>query len=52
MKIRPLFQLKDKSLHPSCKFYERICSCGESYVSETIRKGETRQSDYNAPHDK
>ena len=31
-KIRTLFQLKDKSLHPACKIYEGKCVCGEKYV--------------------
>ena len=51
-KMRTLFQLKCKSLHSSCKMYERICGCRESDVIETIRNVETRQSEHNAPHDK
>ena len=51
-KMRTLVQLKDKSLHPSCKIYEGICSCSESYVGETIRNIETRQSEHNVSHDK
>ena len=34
-KIRTLFQLKDKSLHPACKIYDGICICGEKYIKET-----------------
>ena len=30
----------------------RVCSCKESYVSETIRNVETRWGGYNAPRDK
>ena len=33
--MRTLFQLNDKSLHPSCKIYEKIYGDGESYVGET-----------------
>ena len=50
--MRTLFQLKCKSLHSSCKIFERVCSCRESDVSETIRNVKTRQSEHNAPHDK
>ena len=39
--MRTLFQLKDKSLHPSCKVYEVMCSC-ESCVGETMGNLETR----------
>ena len=42
-KMRTLVQWKDKSLHPSCKIYEGICSCSESYVGETITNIKTRQ---------
>ena len=41
--MRTLVQLKDKSLHPSRKIYEGICSCSESYVGETITNIKTRQ---------
>ena len=34
-KIRTLFQLKDKSLHPACKICEGICICREKYIAET-----------------
>ena len=33
-KIRTLFQLKDKSLHPTRKIYEGTCICDEKYVEE------------------
>ena len=30
-KVKNLFRVKDKSLHPACKVYEDVvCSCGES----------------------
>ena len=28
-KVRSFFPLKDKNLHPSCKIYYGLCSCGE-----------------------
>ena len=36
-KIRSLFQLKDKNLHPACKIYEGICSWSTNYIGETKR---------------
>ena len=51
-KIRTLFQLKDKSLHPACKIYERICICGENYIGETKRNVEIRWMEYNSPSNK
>ena len=32
-KIRSLFCLKDKNLHPACKIYEGICSCSANHMS-------------------
>ena len=48
-KIRTLFQLKDKSLHPACKIYEGICICGEKYIGETKRNVEIRWIEHNTP---
>ena len=48
-KIRTLFQLKDKSLHPACKIYEGICICGEKYIGETKRNVEIRWMEHNTP---
>jgi len=36
-KIRSLFPLKDKNLHPHCIIYKGTCSCGEIYIGETER---------------
>ena len=36
-KIRSLFPLKDRNLHPNCVIYEGICSCGERYIGETAK---------------
>ena len=51
-KIRTLFHLKDKSLHPACKIYEGICICGEKYIGETKRNVEIRWMEHNTPSDK
>ena len=40
--------MKDLILYPSCKIYKGICSCGETYIGETIRKVEERWSKYNS----
>ena len=36
-KIRSLFPLKDKNLHPNCVIYEGTCSCGAKYIGETAK---------------
>ena len=51
-KIRTLFQLKDKSLHPACKIYERICNCVEKIFGETKRNGEITWMEHNTPSNK
>ena len=51
-KVKSLFPLKDLNLHPSCKIYEGICSCGKTYIGETIRNVEERCSEYNSPNNK
>ena len=51
-KIRTLFHLKDKSLHPACKIYEGICICGEKYIGETKRNVEIRWMEHSTPSDK
>ena len=48
-KIRSLFCLKDKNLHPACKIYEGICSCSANYISETKRNVETQQNKLQNP---
>ena len=40
------FTVKDKSLHQACK---GICSCGESYIGETVRNVEVRWGEHNNP---
>ena len=51
-KIRTLFHLKDKSIHPACKIYKGICICGEKYIGETKRNVEIRWMEHNTPSDK
>ena len=41
-KVKSLFPLKDRNLHPSCKIHKGISSCGETFVGETIRNVEER----------
>ena len=41
-KVKSLFPLEDRNLHPSCKINKGICSCGETYVGETIRNVKER----------
>ena len=45
--VKSLFPLKDCNLHLSCKIYKGICSCGETYIGETIRNVEERWSEHN-----
>ena len=41
-KIRILFRLNDKNLHPFCKMYEGTCSGSANYTGKTKRNVETR----------
>ena len=34
--------MKEKDPYPSCKIYERVCSCKENYIGETKRNVITR----------
>ena len=45
--IQPLFPIKDKVCHISCVIYQRICSCGATYIGETVRKASIRWSEHN-----
>ena len=51
-KIRTIFQLKDKSLHPACKVYQGICNCDEKYIGEIKRNFEIRWMQNNTPSNK
>ena len=48
-KIKSLFPLKDRDLHPSCKIYKGVCSCGTVYIGETVRNVEVRYAEHNHP---
>ena len=48
-KVKNLFRVKDKSLHQACKIYKGVCSCGESYIGETVRNVEVRWGEHNNP---
>ena len=49
-KVKKLFiKVKDKSLHQACKIYKGVCSCGESYIGETVRNVEVRWGVHNNP---
>ena len=46
-KIKTLFPLKDRTEHKSCVIYEGTCSCGHSYIGETIRNVNVRWDEHN-----
>ena len=48
-KAETVFRVKDKSLHQARKIYKDVCSCGESYIGETIRNVEAREDEHNNP---
>ena len=50
--MKSLFPLKDRNLHPSCKIYKGVYSCGEIYIGETIRNVEERWSEHNSADNK
>ena len=45
-KVRTLFPLKDKVKHASCIIYEGNCTCGSTYIGESIRNADTRWSEH------
>ena len=47
--IRSLFPLKDKVEHVSSVIYEGICTCGESYIGETVRIADIRWKEHSSP---
>ena len=51
-KVKSFFPLKDKNLHPSCKIYYGLSSCGEDYVGETKRNVSVRYDEHNKPSNK
>ena len=46
-KIESLFKIKDSVKHLCCVIYQRICSCGNNYISEIIRNAVTRTDNKN-----
>ena len=46
-KIQTLFLLYDNVQHLSCVIYKGICSCGETYVSETTRNCRIKWDEHN-----
>ena len=48
LEVKTLFGVKDKSLHQACKIFKGVCSCGESYIGETIRNVEVRWDEHNS----
>ena len=52
MKVKSLFPSKDRNIHPPCKIYKGVCNCGETYIGETIRNVEERQSEHNSAGNK
>ena len=46
-KTQFILSLKDKVQHLSCVIYKGICSCGETYVGETIRNCKIRWDEHN-----
>ena len=51
-KTKIIFKLKNKRLYSACKIYQGICSCGETYIRQTIRNVETRWNEHNMPSEK
>ena len=51
-KVRSFFPLKDKNLHPSCKIYYDLCSCGEDYVGKAKRNVSVCYDEHNKPSKK
>ena len=51
-KVKSFFPLKGRNLHPPWKIYKGVCSCGETYIGETIRNVEERWSEHNSADNK
>ena len=45
--MQSLFPIKDKVCHISCVIYQGICSCGATYIGETVRNASVRWSEHN-----
>ena len=46
-KTKSYFKSKDKCLHQAYKIYLGACSCGETYIGETITNVETRWNEHH-----
>ena len=51
-KLKILFKVQHKSLHQACKIYKGVCSCGETYIGETMRNVEVCWDEHNNPMNK
>ena len=51
-KMKTLFKLKDLCIHSACRIYKVLCTCGETYIGETIHNVETRWKEHDIPSDK
>ena len=48
-KVKILFTVKDKSSHQACKIYKSVCSCGKSYIGETVKNVEEHWGEHSNP---
>ena len=46
------FSIKRSKLHPSCKSYKGVYSCGEIYIGEAMRNVEERWSEHSSAANK
>ena len=47
-KMKTLFKINDKNLHPACKIYYGECEhYGDNYIEETVRNTVTRWSEHS-----
>ena len=50
--MKTFFKLKNLCIHSACKIYRGDCICGETYITGTICKAETRWKEHNTPSGK
>ena len=50
--MKTLFKLKHEYLHPACKIYHGVYSCGKTYVGETVRNVDSRWNKHNMQSEK
>ena len=51
-KVKSLFLLKNDNLNLSCKLCKSTCSCGDTYVGETIHSIAERLPKHNSADNK